>query len=83
MFSDLNSRKILAFKSYISNRMFYQVNTPYSANKSEQINIIKMASDSWKFFHLTLSQWLELKFVVKMVSPGHHRQMIFTKSEIQ
>ena len=59
------------------------MNTPYSADKSEQINIIKMTSDSWKFFHLTLSQWLELKFVVKMVSPGHHRQMIFTKSEIQ
>ena len=55
------SRKILAFKSYISDRKFYQVNTPYSANKSEPISIIKMAGDSWKFFRLTLSQYLELK----------------------
>ena len=61
MFSDLNSRNILAFKSYISYQKSCQVNTPYLANKSEQINIIKMTSDSWTFFHLTLSQWLELK----------------------
>ena len=47
--------------SHISDRKFYQVNTPYSANKSEQINIIRMAGDSWKIFLLTLSQWLELK----------------------
>ena len=31
--------------------------TPYSANKLEQIGIIKVANDSRKFFHLNLSQW--------------------------
>ena len=34
---------------------FYQLNTPYSANKSEQIIIIKVAGDSWKFFHFPIS----------------------------
>ena len=41
--------------------MFLTESSPYSANKLKQVSLIKVAGDSWKFLHLTLSQWLELK----------------------
>ena len=58
-------RSLIRVKSYISYRKFYQLNTPYSANKLEQISIIKVAGDSRKFFHLTLSQWFHKKSIKK------------------
>ena len=43
------------------------MNTPYSANKSQQFSFIRMAGGSGNVFYLTLSQWCGFKKSVSFI----------------